>query len=327
MTTNTVVAVESARAQRLHQALFRGETLTLENAEYRRAVEEQISLLLHSDLAERDLTVRALEFKGRRGSAVVLAKESGVAAGLDEAALLLQAHEVEAKPERKDGDAIRAGDILLSLRGDTGTMLSLERVLLNVMQRMSGIATAARNLATRVRLSSPIIQVVGTRKTPWGQLDKRALHLGGCGTHRLGLGDAVLIKNNHLALLGGREEDAVTPAVNRAWLLRRESAFIEVEVRGEAAAREAAKTFLRLQREAAEEYPCLLLLDNMSPGEIARVLEMLRRERLWDSILVEVSGGITEENLDAYAGCGADAISMGALTHSTRALDLSETIS
>jgi len=168
---------------------------------------------------------------------------------------------------------------------------------------------------------------VGTRKTPWGLLDKRALHLGNGGTHRLGLGDAIVIKNNHLALLASREEDAAPMAIEKAWKFRAESAFIEVEVRGEAAARAAAQTFRRLQEDASEQYPCLLMLDNMSPAEITAILGMLRREGLWEHALIEASGGISESNVEGYADCGVDAISIGALTHSARALDICQRIS
>jgi nicotinate-nucleotide pyrophosphorylase (carboxylating) len=168
---------------------------------------------------------------------------------------------------------------------------------------------------------------VGTRKTPCGLLDKRALHLGNGGTHRLGLADAIVIKNNHLALLASCEEEAVSSAIERAWKFRNESAFIEVEVRTEGAARAAAKTFCCLQHEAQEEYPCLLMLDNMSPEQIQCVVGTLRQEGLWNSTLIEASGGISEANLEAYAAGGADAISIGALTHSVRALDISQRMS
>jgi nicotinate-nucleotide pyrophosphorylase (carboxylating) len=158
-------------------------------------------------------------------------------------------------------------------------------------------------------------------------LDKRALHLGSGGTHRLGLGDAIVIKNNHLALLAGSEEEAAPLAIEKAWRFRGESAFIEVEVRGEAAARAGATTFRRLQESASEEYPCLLMLDNMNPDPIRSILGMLQREGLWEHTLVEASGGISEANIEAYAACGVDAISIGALTHSARALDLCQRIS
>jgi nicotinate-nucleotide pyrophosphorylase (carboxylating) len=171
-----------------------------------------------------------------------------------------------------------------------------------------------------------VTRIVGTRKTPWGLLDKRALHLAGVGTHRLGLGDAILIKNNHLALVAKSEEEAAPKAIEKGWPLRDKAAFIEVEMRGEAAARAAAEAFRRLQESSGEEYPCVLMLDNMPPERIASIIKGLQRDRLWEAVLMEASGGISESNIGEYAGCGADVISVGALTHSARALDLSQRI-
>jgi len=116
-------------------------------------------------------------------------------------------------------------------------------------------------------------------------------------------------------------------AIEKAWKFRAESEFIEIEVRGEAAARAAARAFRRLQEVASEQYPCLLMLDNMTPAEIGAILEMLHRENLWDHALIEASGGISESNVEGYAACGVDAVSIGALTHSARALDLCQRIS
>jgi nicotinate-nucleotide pyrophosphorylase (carboxylating) len=283
--------------------------------------------LLLDDLGPGDLTAKALGMRGDHASAAVIAGDGGVAAGLAEFACMFQARGVEVAFEKKDGDAIRPGDTLLRAEGEQTKLLALERVGLNLLQRMSGIATASRCLQERVLRSGAATRIVGTRKTPWGLLDKRALHLGSGGTHRLGLGDAIVIKNNHLALLARSEEEGAPLAIEKAWEFRRESAFIEVEVRGEAAAREAAKTFRRLQEEASEDYPCLLMLDNMHPDQIRGILDMLQREGLWEHALVEASGGISEANVEAYAACGVDAISIGALTHSARALDLCQRIS
>jgi nicotinate-nucleotide pyrophosphorylase (carboxylating) len=204
--------------------------------------------------------------------------------------------------------------------------LSFERVVLNLVQRMSGIATATRALARRASAGGRRAQIVATRKTPWSLLDKRAVHLGGGGTHRLGLSDAILIKNNHLALLDEREERAVPIAVARAWERRERAAFIEVEVRSLSAALAAARTFASLEQKAARLYPCLLMLDNMSSLQVARVVEALKREGLWEYALVEASGGIDGKNVEEYADAGVDAISVGALTHSPRALDISQQI-
>lgn len=319
--------MNSTREQRIEQALFRGGSLTLDNPSYSCAVHTITESLVQTDLGLEDLTAKALETKDRFASAAIIAREGGVAAGLEEFAFLMRAHEVEVAFEKQDGDAIKSGNILLRAEGDESKLLSLERVGLNLLQRMSGIATASRCLRERISRRSPTTRITGTRKTPWGLLDKRALHLGNGGTHRLGLSDAIVIKNNHLALLASREEDAAPVAIERAWRLRAESAFIEVEVRGESAARAAAQTFRRLQKEMAEQYPCLLMLDNMSPDEIGAILDMLRREELWDHTLIEASGGISEANVEAYAACGVDAISIGALTHSARALDICQRIS
>jgi nicotinate-nucleotide pyrophosphorylase (carboxylating) len=319
--------MSATREQRIEQALFRGGTLTLDNPAYRQAVCTFTETLLKADLASGDLTARALGLKDRSASASVVAREGGVAAGLEEFALLMRGHGIDVALEKDDGGVIRPGEALLRAEGEESQLLAFERVGLNLLQRMSGIATTAHCLQERARRRNSATRIIGTRKTPWGLLDKRALHLGGVGTHRLGLGDAILIKNNHLARLAAREEDAVPLAIEKAWMFRGESAFIEVEVRGEAAARVAAQSFRRLQEEAHEQYPCLLMLDNMTPAEIGAILEMLHRENLWDDALIEASGGISEANVEAYAACGVDAISIGALTHSARALDLCQRIS
>lgn len=315
------------REQRTEQALFRGASLTLDHPEYRDTVRAFTETLLRADLAPRDLTVAALDIRGGRANAAILARDAGVVAGLAELAFLLQAHGIDVALEKHDGDTIRPGEVLLRAEGDEMQLLALERVGLNLIQRMSGVATAIRCVQERAGRRCPATRIVGTRKTPWGLLDKRALHLGNGGTHRLGLGDAIVVKNNHLALLASREEDAAPMAIERAWPFRKDSAFIEIEVRGEAAARAAADAFRRMQGDAAEEYPCLLMLDNMTPDRIGAILDMLRREKLWDHVLIEASGGISEANAEAYAARGVDAISIGALTHSARALDICQRIS
>jgi len=315
------------REQRTEEALFRGAALTLQNPDYAREVRALTDALLRVDLNPRDLTVAALAISSKRTSATILARKAGVAAGFEEFASLFDAHGVSVTPEKSDGQVFQPGDTLLRLEGDRTQLLSLERVGLNLLQRMSAIATATRSLQERVRGRCPSTRVVATRKTLWGLLDKRSVHLGGGGTHRIGLGDAILIKNNHLALIANREEEAVSLALARAWEHRKQASFIEVEVRGEGAALRAAEAFRRLQTESAERYPCLLMLDNLPPRETGAVLDSLRRAGLWDYALIEASGGITEKNVEAYADTGVDAISMGSLTHSARALDLCQRIS
>lgn len=323
-----------SRDHRIERAFFRGGILTLENPEYRASVRQLLEPLLQQDLAGGDLTSSALGLSARSVSAFVLAREEGVIAGLAEFAMLYGEHGADVTLEKNDGDVIQPDEIVLRAEGDQAGLLGLERTGLNLLQRMSGIATAARRLQNRARHIGSPTRIVGTRKTPWGLLDKRALHLAGVGTHRLGLGDAILIKNNHLALVANSEAEAAPKAIERAWALREKAAFIEVEVRGEAAARAAAEAFRRLQKASDEEYPCVLMLDNMSSDRISAIVTMLQRDGFWDAVLIEASGGISESNLGQYLArpadgqaCEPDVISIGALTHSARALDLSQRIS
>ena len=316
-----------SRQQRIENALCRGASLLIDNPEYCQAVRALTDFLLQADLGTRDLTAEAVGTRSRGAMATVSAREGGVAAGLNEFALLLRSHGLHVEIEKKDGEVIRPGEALLRAEGNQIELLSLERVGLNLVQRMSGIATAARCLQQRVKQRGFTALVAGTRKTHWGLLDKRALHLGNGGTHRLGLGDAILIKNNHLALLAGTEAEAAPLAIEKAWKFRTESAFIEVEVRTEDGALAVAQTFRRLRADASHDYPCLLMLDNIAPDAIETILNALRRENLWDDTLIEASGGISEANIEAYAASGVDAISVGALTHSARALDVCQRIS
>jgi nicotinate-nucleotide pyrophosphorylase (carboxylating) len=316
------------RKERLKRAFFRGENLRLENPEYLRSVRALADELLGSDVGLGDLTVAALKLTDRSATAEILAKEDGVVAGVAEFCWLLGRDGLEVEVRKPDGEAIQAGDVILEIEGRRSDLLAHERVGLNLLQRLSGIATATRDLQERLHRRNPEAQVVATRKTPWGLLDKRAVHLGGGGTHRLGLWDAILVKNNHLSLLADGEEEAVRLAVERAWSARQSAAFIEIEVRSEPAAIAGAAAFRRMQDSSPDgtggDCPCLLLLDNMSPATISATVAALRRQDLLQSILIEASGNISEKNIEEYATCGADAISMGTLTHSARALDLCE---
>ncbi len=327
MTAASLVTAPETRIQRTEQALFRGASLILGNTEYRNAVRPLLDSLLETDTTPRDITIAAMRLPRKQAKADIVAREAGVAAGLEEIAFLLRTTQLAVFRLVKDGAPFNPGEILARLEGDQSELLCSERVGLNLLQRMCGIATLSHRLQSRVARRNPESRLVATRKTPCGLLDKRAAHLGGAGTHRLGLGDAILIKNNHLALLRPEEERAAPVAIERAWDFRRESAFIEVEVRSAPAAIAAAAKFRSLREQDDRNYPCLLLLDNMSPQEIARIIETLRAKNLYDDVLIEASGRITESNIEEYAAAGADAISVGALTHSVRALDLAQKIS
>jgi nicotinate-nucleotide pyrophosphorylase (carboxylating) len=327
MTAPTIPTAGLGRAARTERSLFRGAGLVMANPIYRESVDGFLATMLAGDGVAKDLTVKALDLKRSQATAEIVAREPGLAAGMEEFAFLLRTAGIEASVLVKDGESFEAGSALATLSGDRLRLLSTERIGLNLLQRMCGIATAAGHLQGLAASRNPEARVVGTRKTPWGLLDKRALHCGGVGTHRLSLPDAILIKNNHLKLIADREEEAAPAAILRAWRHRAESAFIEVEVRSTAAAVTAAETFARLQEQDDTAYPSLILLDNMPPADTGRTIETLRQEQLWDHVLIEASGGINGATIGEYAASGAAAISAGALTHSARALDLSQRIS
>ncbi len=323
MTSRTSVSTQTdtIRKDRIRAAFYHGHALTLDNPAYVLALRGFADELLRQDTSLGDVTVEALGIGDRKCAAEIRAKEAGVAAGVSEGQWLYDRAGLATSRGVNDGDVVAAGDALLRAEGNARILLSLERLVVNLMQRMSGIATATRKLAEAIARQSPNAHVVATRKTPWGLLDKRAVHVGRGGTHRLSLGDAILIKTNHLLLAAGsalRIEDAI----RRAWANRKTAAFFEVEVTSVEEALLAARTLHDLQA-TDNSCPCILMLDNFSPAQAAAAMAALRERDLHDAVLVEASGNVAESSLAAYAAAGVDVISIGALTHSPRALDLS----
>jgi len=219
---------------------------------------------------------------------------------------LLGAHVVEA---RADGSPVRPGDVVMRVRGPARSLLAAERTALNFLMRMSGIATATAELLARAREANPCVRLAATRKTAPGlrHFDKKAVELGGGDTHRLRLDDCVLIKDNHLAVVGD-----VAEAVRRAREAVSFTRKIEVEVSSPEEALEAA-------RAGAD----IVMLDNFTVEEVRRALKLLEEEGLREKVLVEASGRIGPDNIADYAGTGVDIISCGYITHSARALDFS----
>jgi len=244
-------------------------------------------------------------------TAILRFREAGVAAGLKEAGALFVHYGVSATPRAADGDRVEAGAAVLELEGPVRSMLLVERTALNLVGRMSGIATATARYADLARKGDPRTRVAATRKTApgLGLLDKKAVLLGGGDPHRFTLSDGLLIKDNHLALV------SIEEAVRRA---RAFSAYrvveVEVETAGEA---------VRAARAGAE----IVLLDNMTVDGAREAIGALAAAGLRDRVLIEVSGGVTEATIGAYAAAGADLISVGALTHSVRSLDLTLEVS
>jgi nicotinate-nucleotide pyrophosphorylase (carboxylating) len=271
---------------------------------------------LLEDRATRDATSYACVDANQRASATILAKQECILAGISCVARILDVYaaldgavishyEVTTHPEIFDGARMRKGQSVAVIQHNARVILSCERVILNFLQRMSGIATVTRKFVEAV--SGTKARILDTRKTAPGLrvLDKYAVRCGGGQNHRLDLSDGVLIKNNHIALAGG-----IVPALEHAVRNRRGEQPIEIEVR----------TLSELE-DALTHGAEAVLLDNMQPKEVRLAVE--RCARIDRPIPVECSGGIRLENVRAYAETGVDFISVGLITHSPQAVDMS----
>jgi nicotinate-nucleotide pyrophosphorylase (carboxylating) len=203
-----------------------------------------------------------------------------------------------------DGSLFRKGDIIITLEGDAETILAIERLSLNLLSRLSAIATTTKKMVESAREVNPNVIIAGTRKTTPGLriFEKYAIEIGGGDPHRYNLSDMVLIKDNHISLIG-----SVREAVTLAKKITSFTKKIEVEV-----------SDLKSALEAYEAGADAILLDNMSPKEVEEIVSLLK-----DKVILEASGRITPENVKDYAKTGVDIISSGYLTHSVKALDLS----
>ncbi len=271
---------------------------------------------LLEDRATRDATSYACIDPNQRAAATIIARQDCILAGIGCIARILDVYaaldgavmshyEVTTHPEIFDGIRLHNGRPVAVIRHNARVVLSCERVILNFLQRMSGIATLTRKYVDAI--AGTKARILDTRKTVPGFriIDKYAVRCGGGQNHRLDLSDGVIIKNNHIALAGG-----IGPALERAHRNRRGAQPIEVEVRSLAELEEA------LQHGAEA-----VLLDHVSVEEVRKAVE--RRATLDRRVVLECSGGITLENVRAYAETGVDFISVGALTHSASAVDMS----
>lgn len=312
----------ATREERVRRALYAGAELNFANPAYMQAVRGIVEELLRQDTESGDLSVEATGIRGRICTVEIRAKERGVAAGIEEAAWLYEQAGIAVQMIASDGDSLREQDVLLRVRGDAAVLLSLERAAVNLLQRMSGIATQTRRLVEMARKASPAAHIAATRKTPWGLLDKKAVHRGGGGTHRLSLGDAILIKTNHLLLASNNDYGHL---IRRAWSERKNARFFEVEVTAPEQAEEVAR-MIAAEGMADSHCPCMLMLDNFAVSKASATAQRLRKLDLHENVLLEASGNMNEQSVAEYAATGVDVISAGALTHSARALDLSAKI-
>lgn len=262
---------------------------------------------LAEDIGDGDRTTLWTVPAGTVAQARIVAKAPGVIAGIEVAREVVCAVDrtVEITPRVEDGDSVEVGDLVMTLRGSARSLLSAERVTLNFLQRLSGVATLTREYVRRIEGTGA--RILDTRKTTPGMrlLEKAAVRAGGGTNHRIGLFDMVLIKENHIAAAGG-----ITAAVEAVRAHNRERLRVEVETRS-----------LEEVDEALRAGVDVILLDNM-PLEMLR--EAVARVRASGTATqTEASGGVTLETVGAIARTGVDLISVGALTHSAPALDLS----
>jgi len=269
-------------------------------------IEQTLRRALEEDLGHGDLTSLLVVPVGLAGRARVLAKEDFVLAGMPFMAMVFSIVDPEVILEvlRPEGSSVRSGDVLATISGAARSLLAGERTSLNILQRVSGIATLTRAYANRVR-DLPV-RITDTRKTTPGLrlLEKYAVRTGGGANHRFGLYDGILVKDNHIRPAGSVAE-AVRRAKSGHHLLK-----IEVEVRNLAEVEEAL-------RAGAD----VIMLDNMTVPEMAEAVRVIRRTR--EGVLVEASGNVNLDTVRGIAETGVDIISVGALTHSARAVDIS----
>lgn len=270
---------------------------------------KDLTQMLNQDIGFEDITTRALIDADLQIKARIISKQEGVIAGAELLSSLLEEFGISTGNIKEDGTHVKVDETILDMEGEARTILTMERTILNLLMRMSGIATATSQMVQKARERNPDIRVAATRKTTPGLQfwEKEAVRVGGGDTHRYRLDDAVLIKDNHLALVGD-----VELAIRKARQYASFTKKIEVEVEN-----------LQDAISAAEAGADIIMLDNMPVDEIERVLGALIEKGLRDKVLIEISGGINPDNIAEYAGTGADIVSSGYLTHSAGVLDLS----
>ena len=274
----------------------------------RKLVEERLKQLLADDIGQGDVTAAIIP-SDLTVLAAVIAKEPGVAAGIEEATILAESMGLKVKNTVVDGQIIKYKQVLMQITGDAQTILAVERTLLNLLSRMCGIATATNKLTEKLHKTKSTAKIAATRKSVPGLLyfDKKAVMLGSGDPHRLHLDDMILIKDNHLAILGDPAE-AVKLAKEKSSFTKK----VEVELtKGE--------DIVKVAAAGAD----IVMLDNFTPEEVDKAVEMLKNAKLSQKVLIEISGGINSETILDYALSKIDIISVGEITHSVKALDIS----
>ncbi|MCD9026306.1 carboxylating nicotinate-nucleotide diphosphorylase [Cohnella silvisoli] len=270
-------------------------------------VKEHLRAWLAEDIGSGDVTTMATVPHGHISNGIIHAKQSGILAGIPLARLVFEVVDknLNFKAQATDGDRVERGTVLAVVEGSTHSILTGERLALNLLQRLSGIATKTNEYVTAAQ--GQAVRIADTRKTTPGHrtLEKYAVRIGGGANHRFGLYDAVMIKDNHIKAAGG-----ITAAVHAAKSRIPHTMMIEVEVES-----------LTQAEEAVHAGAHIVMFDNMSAKAMSEAATVIRR--LAPHVVLEASGGITSERIAEVVGSGVDIISIGSLTHSFQALDIS----
>lgn len=270
---------------------------------------ELIRIALAEDIGGGDITSVALIPAAMKGTAIIVAKQQLVVCGEVVAQYLCELlhPEIELDWQIKDGCCANSGETIASLFGPYQAVLALERTLLNFLQHLSAISSKSRRLAEMAKPHQ--VKILDTRKTTpgWRMLEKYAVQVGGCSNHRQGLFDQVLIKDTHIDAFQG----SITAAVEMARQKNDPTIKIEVEVRN-----------MDELVAALNGRPDIVMLDNMSPEQVKAAVSFIRSSESGKNVFIELSGGMNENNITPYFSCGANAISVGELTHSICAVDI-----
>jgi len=274
---------------------------------------ESLKKFIEEDVRSGDLTTELTVPEDTKALGTIYAKERSVLAGIEEVAAIADFSDLTYEILAFEGNWVDPQQPVMRLRGSAWTLLTVERVCLNIVQRMSGIATKVHNMVSVARKENPKIRVAATRKTTPGFrfFEKRAVIIGGGDPHRYALDDMVLIKNNHITAAGG---------VRAAVAAAKEKTSCSKKISCE------ARTLQQVQ-EAIGAGADVILLDNFKPKDVGGLIEVLKADGTRDKVILEVSGGINEENIKDYAKSGVDVISSGALTHSFKSSDFNMLLS
>lgn len=317
MSKNTII---TKHFQKLDQ-------LTMNNNVYLRCVDHLCEWLLRNDNVQKDLTTRLLFSRiAKPTSARIFTKQDMTVAGIEEVAYLIETFtEIQIVIKAKDGTQVKKGQTLIKLKGTSLEILAYERTILNILQHLSGIATGTAAIVSNVAALqvSHVPMIAATRKTQWTLLDKKAVALGGGATHRLTLSDGVLVKDNHLLLLQEQQslQSELELAVKTFEMLngKIDDMLIEIEVEK----KESVEALVKAAINAKSKNTLCIMFDNFTAGDAKKVIASLKKKYDLSYIVFEASGGITKDNIREWAKTGVDIISLGALTHSPQAVDIS----